>query len=304
MSESLRRGLVIRLQSGYYTVQTDNGSVICTLRGRLKQEKALEDIVAIGDHVSIDVGEDGTGVIEEMLDRQSQLIRSAPSARGEYKQVLLANIDQVFFVFSCAKPIPNLRMLDRFLVIAEQQKLSPRIVANKTDLVGLQQAKKLFSAYQELNYPLLFTSAKNGMGVSNLRTLLKGKLSAFAGPSGAGKSSLLNAIQPTLGLKVKEVKQTTHKGRHTTVVRELFPLHDGGYVADLPGLRQLKLWDMEPAELDGYFPELKVLVEHCKFNDCTHRGEPGCAVRAAVESGRIHHQRYDSYLRMRAGDED
>jgi ribosome biogenesis GTPase len=136
-----------------------------------------------------------------------------------------------------------------------------------------------------------------------LQEHLRGKISVLAGPSGVGKSSLLNAVQPGLGLAVREVSQRTSKGKHTTVVRQLFPLVDGGYVADTPGLKALALWDIAPEELDGYFPELRPLVADCQFNDCTHVSEPGCAVREAVERGQVHPARYEAYVRMRRGDD-
>jgi ribosome biogenesis GTPase len=296
-------GLVTRLQAGFHTVKTKAGIVSCKLRGRLKRGPAEGDIVAVGDLVKITRFSDGTGVIEEVMPRQKALVRMDPRPRGEYQQVLLSNPDQVVLVFSCAQPAPRLRMLDRFLVISEKQEIPALIVVNKIDLVGLEEAQDMFSIYPPIGYELLFTSALTGHGVEQFYEHLVGKISALAGPSGAGKSSLLNAAQPHLGLAVREVSQLTSKGRHTTVVREMFPLEDGGYVADMPGLRSLALWDMEPEELDGYFPELCSLVEHCKFNDCTHQMEPECAVVAAVEAGEVHNERYVSYLRMRFGDE-
>ena len=195
-------------------------------------------------------------------------------------------------------------MLDRFLVVAEKQGIPVLIIANKVDLVGAEQAEALFSHYAPLGYPLLYTSTKSGLGIQELVEKLKGKLSVFAGPSGAGKSSLLNSIQPGLGLAVRTISQATAKGRHTTVVRQLFPLAGGGYVADTPGLKALALWDIRPEELDGYFPELRELVVDCQFNDCTHVHEPGCAVQAALERGVIHPERYASYVKMRLGQEE
>jgi ribosome biogenesis GTPase / thiamine phosphate phosphatase len=284
-------------------VQTDSGMVTCHLRGRLKQGKHVGDIAAVGDRVEISRQSDGTGMIESVAERIHSLVRLDPRPKGVYQQVILANPDQAVFVFACASPTPRLRMLDRFLVISERQKLPALIVANKVDLVGDQQAQEMFGFYPDIGYPVLYTCAKTGQGVDELRQRLTGKVSALAGPSGVGKSSLLNAVQPGLGLAVREISEAFQKGRHTTTVRQLFPLDSGGYVADTPGMRSLELWDTEPEELDGYFPELAPLVAKCQFSDCNHKTEPGCAVRAAVEAGTVHPQRYDSYLRLRAGDE-
>lgn len=296
-------GLIVRSQSGFFTVQTESGTLTCHLRGRLKQGKHVGDIAAVGDRVQVTRQPDGTGSIESVEPRRSSLVRLDPRPQGVYQQVILANPDQAVFVFACARPTPRLRMLDRFLVIAEKQGLPAVIIANKIDLVGREQAEKMFGFYPPIGYPVIYACAQTGQGVEELRERLTGKVSALAGPSGVGKSSLLNAIQPGLGLAVREISEAFQKGRHTTTVRQLFPLEGGGYVADTPGMRSLALWDTEPEELDGYFPELASLVAGCQFNDCTHKTEPGCAVRAAVQAGRVHPQRYDSYLRLRAGEE-
>ena len=190
-------------------------------------------------------------------------------------------------------------MLDRFLIIAEEQSVPTLIVANKIDLVTMNFARDLFDHYAELGYELLYTSVPNKTGRDELKEHLTGRISALAGPSGAGKSSLLNAIQPGLGLTIQNVSQSTGKGKHTTVSSELFPLEGGGYVADTPGMKALALWDIEPEELDGYFPEMRELVAQCQFSNCTHVHEPDCAVIEGVEQGLIHPSRYDSYLRLR-----
>ena len=296
-------GLIVRAQSGFFTVQTESGLLTCQLRGRLKQGPRLGDIAAVGDRVQAARLADGTGMIESIEPRARSLVRLDPRPRGIYQQVILANPDQAVFVFACANPSPHTRMLDRFLVIAEKQGLPAMVVANKLDLVDREEAEATFGYYPALGYPVLYVSAKTGEGIELLRARLTGKVSALAGPSGVGKSSLLNAIQPGLGLAVREVGEATDRGRHTTNVRQLFPLDGGGYVADTPGLRTLALWDTEPEELDGYFPEIAPLVAQCVFSDCTHSHEPDCAVRAAVEAGSVQPERYDSYLRLRAGEE-
>jgi ribosome biogenesis GTPase len=242
-------------------------------------------------------------MVESLEPRLRSLVRLDPRPQGVYQQVLLANPDQAVFVFACSDPVPHLRMLDRFLVIAEKQRIPAFIAANKIDLVGRAGAEALFGFYPAIGYPVIYTCARSGEGVEALRRQLSGRISALAGPSGVGKSSLLNAVQPGLGLAVREISSAFKKGRHTTTVRQLFPLQGGGYVADMPGMRALALWDTQPEELDGYFPELAPLVELCKYNDCSHKNEPGCAVRAAVEAGKVSPQRYESYLRLRAGEE-
>lgn len=302
MTEKLS-GLVVRSQSGFYTVETDEGFFVCQLRGRLKKGRRTGDIVSIGDRVCITQLDDETGMIEEVKPRTRMFSRMAPLPQGEYQQILIANPDQVVIVFACADPEPRFGMLDRFLVIAEKQKVPTLIVANKVDLVGEQAAQELFGHYQPLGYPLIYTSVKTGKGIDELNGHLHEKISLFTGPSGVGKSSILNAIQPGLGLEVQKVSQATSKGRHTTVVRQLFSLADGGYVADTPGLKALALWDIEPEELDGYFPEIRERVEDCQFSDCTHVHEPGCAVLEALEKGDICLRRYQSYLRMRFEEE-
>jgi ribosome biogenesis GTPase len=303
VTESTYSGLIIRAQSGFFTVETGDGLFVCQLRGRLKRGPRTGDLAAIGDRVRITLSEDGSGMIDEIEERKQAIVRLDPRPQGEYQQILLANADQAVFVFACAHPDPKLRMLDRFLVIAEKQDIPAVIVANKVDLVGQEKAESIFGLYMEIGYPVIYASAKAGQGVEELRATLTGMVSALAGPSGAGKSSLLNAMQPGLGLEVSEVSKALNKGVHTTVVRQMFPLEGGGYVADTPGWKSLALWDTEPEEIDGYFPELRKRVMHCQFSDCTHIHEPGCAVLAAVEAGEVHPERYDSYLRLRAGEE-
>jgi ribosome biogenesis GTPase len=296
-------GTVFKAQSGFFTVQTPAGPIVCQIKGRLRKERLDTDVVAAGDRVVIKLSGDGSGQIAEVLPRTSVLSRRAtitrPDDRRRVEQVIVANPDQAVFVFACAQPAPHLRMLDRLLVAAEASHLRSIICANKVDLVSPEEAKELFGLYEDIGYEVLYTSAKTGAGVDALRERLMGKLSVLSGPSGVGKSSLLNAIQPGLGLLAREVSQATTKGRHTTVVPELLPVDGGGYVADTPGLRAIALWDVEPGELEAYFPDIRPFVADCEFSDCTHTHEPGCAVRAAVERGQIDPARYDSFLRLR-----
>lgn len=298
------QGIVVRSQSGFYNIDTDQGPYVARMRGKHKKGRKKGDLIAVGDIVQISLHKDGTAMIEEIEERKCKLSRLAPTARGTYEQIIIANPDQAVLTFACAEPAPKMRMLDRFLIIAEEQEIPILIVANKTDLTGMSKAKKLFNHYRSLGYDLIYTSVNKKRGIRTLHQKLKGKVSVFAGPSGVGKSSLLNAIQPNLGLQVNEVSKSNRKGKHTTVVRAMFPLKDGGYVADTPGLKALALWDIEPEELDAYFREISPLVPHCRFSSCTHIQEPDCAVLKAVESGDIHPERYESYVRLRYGDQD
>jgi ribosome biogenesis GTPase len=298
-NEQSLHGQIIKAQSGFFTVETGQGFVVCQLRGRFKKGRAEGDIAAVGDRVQITLLTDGSGVIDEIEERQRAIVRLDPRPQGEYQQILLANPDQAVFVFACANPSPRLKMLDRYLVITEKQNVPAWIVANKIDLVD--DPKKIFGLYESIGYRVLYTSTKLKAGLEEFKTILTGRVSALAGPSGVGKSSLLNAIQPGLGLAVNDISTAMNKGKHTTVTRQMFPVEGGGYVADTPGWKSLALWDTEPEELDAYFPELRDLVQHCQFSDCTHIHEPGCAVLAALKEGKIHRERYESYLRLRSG---
>ncbi len=304
-ANELLTGLIIRTQSGFFNVLADGTerAVTCQLRGRLKQGRRQGDLAAIGDTVKFTLLPDGSGVIDEILPRKREIARLDPRPQGAYRQILLANPDQAVFVFACAHPAPRLRMLDRFLVIAEKQGIPALIVANKVDLTGPDAAREIFGLYPPLGYRVIFTSAKERLGLDELREALQNKLSALAGPSGVGKSSLMNAIQPGLDIAVGEVSISIKKGTHTTNFRQLHRLEVGGWVADAPGWKSLALWDTEPKEIDGYFPELRDLVAECQFSNCEHTHEPGCAVLKAVEAGQVRRERYDSYLRLKAGQE-
>jgi ribosome biogenesis GTPase len=302
-------GLVIKAISGFYTVTLDPNeagleTIVAQLAGRLKQEWQQTSLVAVGDRVAVVENADGTGTVEAVEPRKSVLSRTRPSPTGQrqavdQEQVLVANLDQVIFVFSTKNPSPNLRKLDRFLVVAEMNKVDAIICLNKVDLDKKGKVRQQLKIYEEIGYPVIWTSAKENIGIEQIRDYLTNKITVFSGSSGVGKSSLLNAVEPGLGLKVSNVSKATGKGMHTTRYAELFPLENGGYVADTPGIRGLALFDIEYTELDAYFKEIAPLVEQCQFSDCSHKHEPGCAVIAAVKNGRISPQRYDSYLRLR-----
>ncbi|MBC7238111.1 MAG: ribosome small subunit-dependent GTPase A [Chloroflexi bacterium] len=292
-----KEGLVVRVHGGHYYVKADQQIIDCAIRGRLKQEQVEGDLVAIGDRVLWSPIEEGRGVIEEVLPRKSVLSRLSPEARGQIEQVIVANPDQVLIVFSVRMPPLNPFMLDRYLVACEAANLPAAIVVNKIDLAEPADLE-LVERYRKIGYYVLPTSAVTGEGLEELRQLLRGKLTVLTGPSGVGKSTLLNLLWPDLDLPVGEISTYHERGKHTTVVPWLLNPEPDVYVADTPGLRQFRFWDIEPEQLDAFFPEMLPHLNKCRFTPCTHMHEPGCAVRMAVERGEISEQRYESYRRM------
>ena len=271
------------------------------MRGRLKKRQAESDLIAVGDQVRWTPTATG-GIIEEVLPRRSVLSRCPPPPRAQVEQVIVANPDQVVVVFSLANPSLNPLMLDRYLVACEATKLPILIVANKVDLLeGLPDEDREalgLGLYREIGYEVIYTSAETGENLELLRERLRGKLSVLTGPSGVGKSSLLNTLWPDLNLNVGEVSEYNDRGRHTTVVASLLHPEPDILVADTPGLRQFRFWDIDPEQLDAFFPEMRPHLGQCHFRPCTHMHEPDCAVRRAVERGQISEIRYESYRRM------
>jgi len=292
------RAVVLRGTGGVWVVRTTEGETHdAALRGRLKQETAVK--LAVGDEVMLAPDRQSTQwTIEEILPRRSVLSRRAPGGRhGE--RVVAANIDQVLVVFAAAQPEPHRRMIDRFLVIAESSGLTGRLVLNKVDLVDPTAVRESFQDYERAGYPVHLTSIRTGAGLVALRDVLAGRTTAVAGPSGVGKSSLLNALYPGLNLRVGAISSSVNKGRHTTVGAWAHPLPDGGFVVDTPGLREVGLWGLPTGALDQCFPEFRAYLGHCRFADCTHVVEPGCAVRSAITQGMVSAERYASYVKLR-----
>ncbi len=312
MNETKYEAQVIKAQSGFYTLLTLDGKVITArARGRMKHKQQDTTIVAVGDRVRWESCPEGDFTITEVFPRERALSRLKPLASGrggrrwdrqgylrEKEQVIIANPDQVVFVLACAQPEPRLRLLDRLLVGAERQGIPALICANKTDLVPETLAQQRFAIYEKIGYQVVYTCVQCGTGIDTLRDCLRGKISALVGPSGVGKTSLLNALQPGLGRQVRAVSGATGKGRHTTTVTEMVPLLTGGWVADTPGIRALALFDLEPEEIDAYFPDIAPHVPRCMFSDCHHHTEPGCAVLEALRAGHIDQHRYESYVRL------
>jgi ribosome biogenesis GTPase / thiamine phosphate phosphatase len=284
---------------GIWQVRTGKGEILdASLRGRLKKERTDILKLAVGDDVVVERDADASWAISEIMPRRSQLARRLPG-EGRGERIVAANIDQVVVVFAAANPEPHVRMLDRFLVIAEGNDLHARVVINKIELVEPGEPEKRFNDYARAGYPVHFTSVKQRVGLDELHEALAGRTSVLSGPSGVGKSSLMNSMYPGLNLRVGEISESVNKGRHTTVGAVLHPLPDAGYVVDTPGLREVGMWGMPSENLDACFPELRPYVGKCRFNDCTHLAEPGCAVTAAVESGDVSRERFESYAKLR-----
>jgi ribosome biogenesis GTPase len=281
----------MRVAGGIYLVETSNGPLEASLRGRVKQKDAR--IVSVGDLVTLERTDEAVR-ISGLIDRTSALTRHGVARRRE--QVIVANVDQVIVTVAVTSPEPDLLMVDRLLALAGLNALTGLIVVNKIELAESATLPPVMAAYVDAGYDVTLTSAKTGAGVERLGELLEGRISVFTGQSGVGKSSLLNALMPGLDLRVGEVGQKKGRGRHTTVASALYAYPRGGYVADTPGLQYLSLWDVDPTELDQGFAEFGEFAAGCRFGDCRHRREPGCEVRDAVNRGEILERRYESYL--------
>lgn len=294
----LMRGTVLSGTGGVWRVLAADGATYeSALRGRVKQGGLK---LAVGDAVELERGErDDVWAIGSILPRRSKLARRMPGS-GHGERIVVANADQVVVVFAIAKPAPHTRMLDRFLVIAEANGLAARVVVNKVDLAAPGDAESMFADYPRAGYPLHLTSTKaGGRGLAELHEALRDRTSVLAGPSGVGKSSIMNALYPGLRLRVGEISESVDKGRHTTVGALLHPLPDGGFVADTPGLREIGIWGLSPSDLDQCFPEFRPLTPVCRFGDCTHTVEPGCAVLEAIAAGELSAVRHESYVKLR-----
>jgi ribosome biogenesis GTPase len=253
-------------------------------------------VVTTGDRVWVRPAAAGTGPDEGLIERVEPRHGVLTRASRRREHVLVANVDQLAIVISLVEPDLKVHLIDRYVASALKGGLAPVLCLNKADLVDPADLQPLVGAYSQLGVPTVLTSARTGLGVARLRELLRGRATVFSGQSGVGKSSLLNAVEPELGLRVREVSESTQKGRHTTTTAELIRLGSGGWVVDTPGVRQLQLWDTRPEEVEGYFSDLRPFVPLCGFPDCTHTHEANCAVKTAVARRLISERRYQSYL--------
>lgn len=280
----MQEGLIIKGYGGFYFVRSSDKIWQCRGRGRLR----LEVSPLPGDHVLFTPLDNGEGLIESILPRKNALSRPP-----------VANVDQMILVVSLAQPEPDLRGLNRYLVLCELEKLPVLICFNKSDLATEEMSRSLAEIYEQVGYKTLLTSAFEKTGLLQLRRSLTGRVSVLAGPSGVGKSSLLNALEPGLALATGEISSKLKRGKHTTRHVELLPIGEG-YVADTPGFSNLELPQMNRRDLSSYFPEFKEYAGQCRFFDCLHVDEPDCAVKSALEQGAISALRYQDYQKLLA----
>lgn len=298
----MKTGTVLMMRGYFVDVDLDGQPRRCVIRGMLRKRLREEhNAVTVGDRVQITpvesagAGEDKPeGVIEAVEPRHGVLARSQDGKL----QVTAANVDQAVIVSAIQMPEIRPHLIDRYIVSAEAGEIRPVVCVNKADLDPEDFCNEFLDVYRNLGYAGVKTSVVGNEGIDELREILKGKSSVLVGMSGVGKSSLLNAVQPGLGLKVGDINIVLKRGRHTTTAAQLLKLDFGGYVVDTPGIRQLELPDIEPGDLEMYFVEFVPLVAKCKFANCTHIHEVGCAVKQAVEEGTIDPERYESYVRM------
>jgi len=293
------RGIVVEVSEGLCQVAFESEVLLCSLRGTLTADDAgFTNVVAVGDEVEVSKDGQDHGVIEAVMPRRSALVRR-DVATNRRSQVVVANVDQLLIVSSWCDPLPWPELIDRYLITAAINHLVPLLCLNKVDLADDRAAcRDVMEPYLRLGHAVCYSSAVTGEGIAQLREQLRGRATVLAGLSGVGKSSLLGAVQPGLRLRVASVSQRRHEGRHTTSQVCLVGLEHGGFVADTPGIREFGLAGLRRSELMWHYPEIAARATVCRFADCQHMQEPGCAVRSAVELGQIPESRYRSYRKI------
>lgn len=294
---------VVRATGSWYDVLHDGATVRCRIRGRLRLKGVRStNPVVVGDEVVCEADEGGDYVIADILPRRNYVIRRASNLSKE-SHIIAANVDQALLMASLRSPETPTEFVDRFLVTCEAYKVPVTILLSKIDLQDAEAVAEFRAVYEGAGYRVLEVSAKEGRGVEEVRKLLAGRTTLVSGNSGVGKSTLIQTIDPSLDIRTGEISDSHHKGRHTTTFSTMYPLAKGGAVIDTPGIKGFGLLDIDDAELWHYFPEMMRVAPGCRFYNCTHTHEPGCAVVEAVKAGEIAWSRYESYLKILDDDE-
>ena len=304
---TLKEGLVIKSTGSWYTVKTNDGVIHnCRIKGKFRMDGIrTTNPISVGDRVDFEEKEEAN-VIVKILDRKNYIIRKS-SNLSKHSQIIASNVDQAFLIVTVNYPLTTTTFIDRFLAAAEAYRIPVNLIFNKIDRYrpnDMERLAELKGIYESIGYKCYEISAKEGTHLEIIREALKGKINLLSGHSGVGKSTLINAIQPGLDLKTGEISEAHSQGKHTTTFSEMFELDFEGYIIDTPGIRGFGTIDMEKEEMSHFFPEIFKTSEHCQFNNCSHVHEPKCAVKGAVEIGKISMTRYESYLGMIMEDED
>jgi ribosome biogenesis GTPase / thiamine phosphate phosphatase len=300
-------GVVIKSTGSWYSVRDESGNITeCRMRGKFRiQGIQTTNPVAVGDVVDFKLEEDGRAVINNIQERKNYIIRRSTNLSKQY-HILASNIDQLYLIVTIAQPRTSNGFIDRFLVTAESFRIPVVLLFNKKDLYNEKQLEQVHSwiyTYESIGYRSRLVSAHDQNDLKSLREQMKGKVTLFCGHSGSGKSSMINGIQPGLDLKTGDISSAHSKGMHTTTFAEMFDLEEGGYIIDTPGIKELGLAEVGKPELSHFFPEMRKLLNQCRFNNCIHVNEPGCKVKEGVEDGSISEMRYESYLNMLASED-
>jgi ribosome biogenesis GTPase len=303
----LEKGVVLKSTGSRYRVLYGEGTVIdCTVKGKLRiQEFRTTNPIAVGDNILFEIDKKtNSGIITEVLDRENYILRKS-SNLSKHSQIIAANIDQVFLMITIILPETPVEFIDRFLITAEAYRVPAKIIINKTDMYGSQEFEKmeyLDSMYTKIGYECIRISLYEKSNLEILKGMMKDKISLISGNSGVGKTTLLNLFNPELNLKTAEISDYHKQGKHITTFPEMHKMPFGGFVIDTPGIRGFGVVDMERNEIYHFFREIFTISKMCRFNNCLHLDEPGCAVRSAVEKGEIDFLRYRSYLNIMEGD--
>ncbi|GAA4782991.1 ribosome small subunit-dependent GTPase A [Olivibacter ginsenosidimutans] len=301
------KGLVTKSTGSWYAVTVDDKSYECRIKGKFRtKDIKTTNPIAVGDWVDIELEpEQQTAVIVTLYDRKNYMIRKSVNL-SKQAQIIAANIDQAYLVVTLASPPTSLGFIDRFLVTAEAYGIPASILFNKLDLFsqeGLEILADYRSIYEDLGYPCFEISALKGINIGDIEASLMQKITLISGHSGVGKSTLINRIIPEASLRTGKISDWSDRGKHTTTFAEMLPLSQGGYIIDTPGIQEFGVIDIEQQELGHFFPEMRALMHQCRFNNCRHINEPGCAVLAALAEGGIEPSRYDSYLSIYHGND-